>query len=128
MSGYDENQAAASALGCFIMLVIIGVLTIVLGGVWRTEVAWSVPQPAGVEGKDVTLEQSTGASHWLVGLVKGKQPDVKDLLGKLMQPGDQVKEVSVVTRHSWTDNLVTGVTLGIYAPVTVDVKMTVVRK
>jgi hypothetical protein len=38
-----------------------------------------------------------------------------------LRRGERIGSLSLVTKHTWTDLLVTGVTLGIYAPKTVSV-------
>jgi hypothetical protein len=126
----SENRTAIGC-GCTVVLLLITslVFQIALGGLWRTEFTWNPPAPAAAasQGAQVPFEVKLNAHHWLLGLVKGEQPNTQQAISGHVRPGDQLKELKVVFRHSFVDNLLAGVTLGIYTPVTVEVQGVVVQ-
>lgn len=63
-----------------------------------------------------------------MGLVKGKQPDINSILSKYVEDGDQLVRMTFIMKHSWTDVLISGITFGVYTPVTVIIKGTVNKK
>lgn len=97
------------------------VMVILLGGTWRTEVTFplvdSVPK-----GAEISFEEHLTARHWVFGLVQGEQPDVKQSLAKFARSGERVTSITLQTRHTFVDILLTGLTWGIYAPVTMTVR------
>lgn len=112
-------------VGCFwIAVLIAGVVSLVMGGNWRTELKY-VPARAERNVKEVEFQETVTAKHWLAGLVQGEQPDLQALLAKRVRPNEHVTELTLVTRHTFVDGLLLAVTLGIYSPVTVDVKVKV---
>ena len=127
-----ENKTAIGC-GCTTALAMVAfvVFQIVLGGLWRTEFNWTPPAPAASaaasQGAEVPFEVKLNANHWLWGLVKGEQANTQQAVNGHVRPGDQLKELKVVFRHSFVDNILCGVTLGIYTPVTVDVRGVVVQ-
>jgi len=111
-----------SVKGCFGIASLIALVVVLLvGGLWRTEVTY-IPEAAGNFGTQVPFEEDLTARHFLGGLVQGSQPDLKPVLAKYVRPGEQLTELTVVTRHTFVNNLLTGVTLFIYSPVTVTVR------
>ena len=119
----DDNQKGCAAL--FVAAIWIGVLVamLVLGGNWRTDLAYS---PAG-GGADrfqnvVEFTEKLNAPHWLVGLVQGKDPGVQEAIEKHLGEGKALTRLVVTTRHSFVDNVLTLVTLGIYTPTTVTIR------
>jgi hypothetical protein len=119
------SEDFAGAFGCIgVFCLIFVVLLLALGGVWRTEVTFA---PAAVAGSanSVPFEETLTARHYLDGLIQGAQPDLKQALAKYVRSGEQVTELTITTKHTFTDCLVTGVTLGIYAPITVTIRGTV---
>jgi len=108
--------------GCGCLTTIIGFVVLYwIGGVWRTEVTYS-PNVSGTIGETVTFEEKLNARHWLVGFVKGKQPDLQEAVSKHLTDGKQLTRLTIFSRHTLVDNILTVVTLGIYTPVTVTVK------
>jgi hypothetical protein len=108
-----------NARGFWFVMFILGLVQIPLGGLFRTEVIWTPPGAAQVTN-EVPFSETVTATHWLMGYVRGRQPDVPKVLSKYIREGEQVTELSVTTRHSWVDNLLAGVTLFIYSPVTIE--------
>ena len=120
------RKAGERGQGEVVVVWIIGillavVLQIVLGGLWRTEVTYTPVLTERIVG-EVPFEETFTARHWLGGLIKGEQPDLKPRLSKYLRDKERVTELTVRVRHSFVDNLLTIVTLVIYTPVTVDVK------
>lgn len=110
-------------MGCIWLVGIVGVLIIalVIGGTFRAEVTF---HPPGTEPttSDKTFEQEFTSRHWVGGLIKGEQPDLQGWLDHHLHPGEQVTELTVVTKHTVGDMLLTLVTVGIYSPETLVVR------
>lgn len=105
--------------GCGCLTLIIGLLFLYwIGGVWRTEVTYT-PNVSGTIGETVTFEEKMNARHWLVGFVKGKQPDLQEALAKHLTDGKQLTRLTIFARHTFVDSFLAMVTLGIYTPLTV---------
>lgn len=113
-------------IGCIVGVVgiVFLILMIVAGGNWRTEVTYVLSESADIS-KSVQFEENLRARHWALGLIKGKQPDIQQSLSKYIRSGEKITKLTIITRHTWVDNLLTGVTLFIYSPITVTVKGTV---
>ena len=115
----DEN-----AVGCVtggIIGAILLVISIIIGGQWRTEVTLVQEEvPAGTA--QVVFKDNVTAKHFLAGLVKGKQPDLQTFVSKYVRDNDKLTKLTVTTRHTWIDNILTGVTMLIYCPVTVTIE------
>lgn len=127
MDRRQRGETETQAITCFtwvIVLVVHVIITIVVGGLFRTDVTF--PHTAKLTGKAVPFEENLTARHWIGGLAKGKQPDLNTALSKYMRAGEEVSELTVTTRHTIVDNILAVVTLGIYTPVTVTVKGTLV--
>jgi len=110
------------------MLVSLAILiwSLVVGGQWRTDVSFSNAEPSSTKGFS-NYHQTFGASHWLGGLIQGKQVDISHELAANKSGGLKVLAVKIQTKHSVPDLLLTGVTLGIYSPCTVTVDATMAQ-
>jgi hypothetical protein len=106
--------------GCLTFIVMI-LLLYWIGGVWRTEVTY-LPNVTGTISETVTFEEKLNARHWVAGFVKGRQPDLQEAVSKHLEGGKQLTSLTIYMRHTFVDNVLMVVTLGIYAPVTVTVK------
>jgi len=53
--------------------------------------------------------------------VKGKQPDVQGAMAKYIEQGKQISQIKIQTRHTFVNSLLTGITIGIYSPVKINV-------
>jgi len=116
----DENMARQA--GCLGLISIVFVIvTIIVGGVFRTEVVYT-PALSERYVSEVPFEETMTARHWVFGIIRGKQPDLQTQLAKYLRPGEQITQLTITTRHTFTDNLVATITLLIYCPVTVDVR------
>lgn len=121
----DENL---QTIGCVwgIVFIVFLVVMIFTGGIYRTEVTYTF-----LSGGDVTshttFEENFTARHWLAGLVKGKQPDLQEALAKYVRQGEQIAQLTVITKHTVVTFLLSGITLGIYCPQTVTVRGTIHR-
>ena len=116
----DEQKSAGC--GCLIGLILVVVLMVTTGGQWRTDVTLTPPLSGANVTNVVDFEEELNAKHWVGGFVKGDQPDVQAAVNKHVGEGKQLTKLTVQTRHSGLDYLVTAVTVGIYCPVTVTVK------
>jgi hypothetical protein len=123
-----RGEETVQVAGCVGGLIGLGMLIamFVIGGVWRTEVTFS-RGPQGPPGSTTKFEENLGAQHWLFGLIQGKQPNLEEALRERVGPGDVLTRISIMTRHTAVDYLVTAFTAGIYAPVTVTIKGEVAR-
>lgn len=122
------DEEMQTALGCVwgVVGIVFLVVTIFTGGTFRTAVTFEVPQV--VEGaEEVPFEETFSARHWLGGLIRGEQVDLETWLHGAVRDGEQVARLTVETKHTVTDLLLTGITLGIYAPETVVVRGTIHR-
>lgn len=102
------------------------IVSIIIGGSFRTEVTF-IPPSIVQTGEQIPFEENLDAKHWFLGLMQGKQPDLQEALAKYVRPGEQITKMTILTKHSWLDQLVTGLTLFIYCPETVTVKGTISR-
>lgn len=102
------------------------IVSIIIGGSFRTEVTF-IPPTIVQTGEQIPFEENLDAKHWFLGLMQGKQPDLQEALAKYVRPGEQITKMTILTKHSWLDQLVTGLTLFIYCPETVIVKGTISR-
>lgn len=117
----DEDIARAVVL---IFMIVIFIIVIIVGGAFRTEVKLTFP--GRLDGRDDTrFEERFTARHWLVGLIKGKQPDVQKSLSKYVRQGEQIAQITIITKHTWDTALVTGITLGIFCPQKVVIRGTI---
>lgn len=121
----QTDEQTVRGCGCGVLGLAALIAAIVLGGTWRTDIACTFPTSAA--GHIMTFEERLNARHWVAGFVRGEQPDLPDALRRNMQPGDVLQELVITTRHSVLDNILAGVTLAVYTPVTVDVKGKYVR-
>ena len=122
------DEGTQTALGCVWGLICIVFLVVVIftGGTFRTAVTFEVPRV--VEGaEEVPFEETFSARHWLGGVIRGEQVDLEAWLDGAVRDGEQVARLTVETKHTVTDLLLMGVTLGIYAPETVVVRGTIYR-
>ena len=127
--GNCRGQADPRVVGCLSQLVVFAlavVVAIVVGGTWRTEIAFKVAEAAR-EGAGIPFEESYTARHWLMGLIQGDQPNGNLTLAKYLKSGERVTDLSVSVRHTAVDLLVTSVTIAIYSPVTITVQGKIAR-
>ncbi len=114
----DDVQGALGGFAVFGIIALV--ITIVVGGVFRTEVTYV---PDGVQATDtVEFKDTATARHFLGGLIKGGQPDLQKILSKYKREGEQVTRLTIITKHTWLDNFIMVVTFFIYCPETVVVK------
>ncbi len=110
--------------GCIMqLLVFIGLLVAlaVIGGSWRTEVIYRPPTKAS--SSDLTpFEEVWTANHFLGGVIRGEHKDLGPVLAKYIRPGEELTELSVTTKLTIGNVLLSMVTLGIYTPNTVEVR------
>ena len=118
------DESAQYGCGCLIGLVLTAVLFYFIGGTWRTEVTYTPPGVANVSTTS-SFKEDLNARHWLVGMVKGEQPDIQKVISKHLSEGKKLTRLTIVTKHTFVDSILVIVTLGIYAPVTVTVEGTV---
>ncbi len=104
-------------VGFMIYLIIAGAI----GGTFRTPLSYhmTAPGPAGVSAE---FRETQKARHFIGGLAQGEMPRIERLVSKHVRPEDTLTDLSVRTRHTVGDTLLTIVTLGVYAPMTVDVE------
>lgn len=122
MKNSERGQAEVGCLiAGIIVFVVLMVIMILVGGNFRTEVSFS-PVVATNRSSEISFEENLTARHWIGGLVKGKQPDLQLVLGKYLKADNQVSHISIVTRHTFMNYLVTLVTLGIYSPMSVTIQ------
>lgn len=107
--------------------IVILIVTIIVGGSFRTEVTYIPPGITKVS-EQTSFEENLVARHWLFGLKKGQQPNLQKALAKYVRPGEQITKLTIITKHTWQDGLITGFTLLIYCPQTVTIKGTIARK
>jgi hypothetical protein len=126
-----QEFQAFIAVAKFLIGIFVLIIAIFTNGVIRTE----VPLPIELTNDQVVnpslsvpFSEEMTARHWLFGLVQGEQPDLKLELNKYIRQGDRVTEMTVWTRRTVIDLLLTGITLGIYTPVTVTIEGAIVRK
>ena len=112
-------------MGCLSVLVpiIFFVFLVILGGSFRTELNISLGVNNGSNFQPVV--ENVTAEHWCFGLIQGDQPDIQKIIAKNLRHGDTLSEMSIVTKHTWQDVLMCTVTLGIFCPETVSVKLTI---
>ncbi len=116
---YEDRAGCITFIS--VLLLINLILMIVFGGNWRTEVSYSPPVTKNFS-EQIPFEEDLKASHWVIGLIKGKQPDIQKSLAKYIRPGEEITELTIITRHTWLDNFLTGITVFIYCPVTVTIE------
>ncbi len=117
-------EEKAGCIGQVIGVVIAAVLILWVGGLWRTEVTY-VPSHLKAGSTQISFEEKLNARHWAAGFIKGKQPDLQEALSKHLQEGGEITRLTIMTKYSWADMLLTAVTFGIYTPYTVIVKGTI---
>jgi len=123
MSSAHSGSGRRGIPGCaWPGIVSIAFLTacVVSGGAWRTDIPVQLPEKA--EGATLPFEESLTARHWFWGLYQGQQANVRLALGKFLREGEEVSEMTITTRLTASDCLLTIATLGIYSPVTVTVR------
>lgn len=118
-----EDQQKQGFMGCGCLLVLL-VLIAITGGAWQTEVVYTPPVP-GTVVEQVQFSEELNARHWVFGIFQGQQPDVQQAVKRHVVEGSQLLQMTVVTKHTIKDMLLSGVTIGIYCPVTVNVRGTV---
>lgn len=113
----DENNAK----GGFARMV-VGIIFLVMagasGGTFRTAATYTPPGMTPGKG-DTVIEEAVTVRHWFLGLVPGDGLDVQSMIHRHKQSGKRVTQVSVTTKHTVADLLLTGLTFGVYAPDTV---------
>lgn len=118
----DKAAGCMSVIGIIILIVMI-----IVGGTFRTEVTYIPPGVANV-GEQTPFEENLEARHWFLGLIRGQQPDLQKAMAKYVRSGEQITKLTIITRHTWIDSLITGITLFIYCPQTVTVKGSIAKK
>lgn len=113
----QQRYGCMAVIGVVISLII----SLFVGGQWRTEINY-IPDLHQQATGEFSFAETATARHWLGGLVQGTQPDLQGELSKYVREGETVTQLSIVTRHTVLDWIVTGITLGIYSPVTVDIR------
>jgi hypothetical protein len=122
----DEQYSTAA--GCISVIgIIVLIVMVITGGSFRTEVTYIPPNVQNVE-EQMTFEEDLDAQHWLLGLIKGQQPDLQKAIAKYVRPGEQITKLTILTRHTWLDSFLSGITLFIYCPQTVTIKGTIAKK
>jgi hypothetical protein len=106
--------------GFYLLMLLAGLVQIPLGGVFRSEMTMVEAKPGQEVG--AKFSETATARHWLLGYIQGRQPSVRELVAKHVRSDEEVADLTVTTSHRWTDNLLAGVTLFIYSPVTIEVK------
>lgn len=113
--------------------IIVLVAAIFTNGLMRTEVripdsrqSWS-GAPMHQRSAAVAFREELKAQHWIAGLVQGDQPDIDGALRKYVRPGEQFARLTVGTRRTAGDVVLSILTLQVYVPVTVVVEGEVVR-
>jgi hypothetical protein len=122
----QADSSAVGVTGCLVWIVWL-VFVIVLGGTLRSQIVCPLPVTKVAHGQEVLFKETLNARHWVLGLVRGQQPDVRRVLDKNLQDRDQLIELTVATRMTIVDALLAGVTLGIYTPQTVDISGKIIR-
>src|SRR5262245_41236573 len=119
-----DNETQQSMLVRGFAGLIFLIIAFLVGGTFRTEINVS---PRGVSDSVTGMEftETLHAHHWLVGLIRGKQPAVEEEVAKYVRGGERISHLTVGMRYSGTDILVSGLTLGVYCPQTVIVRGTV---
>ena len=120
----NQNPVIVGLVGIVGSIVLI--VSILVGGSFRTEVTYISPH-VNQTNDQIPFEENLEAKHWLLGLMQGKQPDLQKSLAKYVCPGEQITKLTIITKHSWLDQLITGITLLIYCPETVTIKGTIAR-
>ena len=116
------DNSFRQTLGCIQLLGMVALLVLAaaLGGTFRTEV--KLPPSAAAVSAERSFTETLTVRHWLGGLVQGDPLDLRELAAKHSRQGDRMTQVSIVTKHTATDLLVTLLTLGIYTPETVTIE------
>jgi hypothetical protein len=122
----NEDLQKAGCVWSVAGLVLL-VVTLLTGGTFRTEVSVQLPAATAVSD-EVAFEETVSVSHWLGGLVRGERVNLRQLLAARLRDGEQVTGLTVESKHTFTDLLIMGVTLGIYAPDTVVIRGTIGRR
>ncbi len=79
----------------------------------------TMASPVGEAVAGQPFEVTTHTVHALWGLVSLKKPNLEKLLATQLVGGKSVSQIRIRTRSTWKDLLLTGLTLGIFAPKTV---------
>jgi len=123
----DEEYGAIVGIFSLIISIVVIILVIVFGGVYRTDVTISVDDITSDNLGKVSFEKKYTAGHWLAGIKKGKPVDTKSAMSEYSSKDYKLSSMKVSFRHSFSNILVTIVTLGIYCPVTVVVSGDLIR-
>jgi hypothetical protein len=123
----NEESSVAGAVFTLFLGIVFLVCALFTGGTFRTELSYVRPGAEATVVDERPLQTFT-SRHWIWGLIQGHQPDLQSALQALVQPNQEVTRMMIVTKHSVTDALLTGVTLGIYSPQTVTVRTFVRRR
>src|SRR5438093_35066 len=104
----DEQLAATG--GCMSLIgLVVFVVTIIVGGLFRTELSYTPAMPERLS-EELPFDESVTARHWLFGLIKGEQPDLDGILTRHVRDQERITQFTIVTRHSVVDNLLCGMT------------------
>ena len=118
----DQQKQGFAGCGCFIIILILIAVT---GGEWRTEMVYYTPLVPGTVSEQVQFSEDLNAKHWVLGFVQGEQPNLQQAIKKHVAEGTQLLQMTITTKHTFVDTLLTGITIGIYTPLTVNVRGTV---
>lgn len=116
----------------FIGLMVL-VASVFTGGLIRTEVRIPDSRQSGPSAPTtqrpaaVAFREELKAQHWIAGLVQGDQPDIDAALRKYVRPGEKFAMLTIGTRRTAGDVVLSMLTLQVYVPVTVVVEGEVVR-
>ncbi|MCB9285389.1 MAG: hypothetical protein H6563_15090 [Lewinellaceae bacterium] len=119
----DQNSGCFASIFGLIIVIIIAAFT---GGTYRTEVTIPLNSDPKLTYEDTFKEKFT-ANSWIGGLVKGEQPDLKNMLSKYRKNGNEVSEITIKTRFSALNLVLNFVTGFIYCPKTIIIEGTIVR-
>jgi hypothetical protein len=119
-----DEQSVFGCLGIGGLIILIVIL--IVGGSFRAEVTY-VPPNLAASGDQTAFRENFKSHHWLCGLIKGKQPDIQKATEKFVRAGEQITKLTIITKHTIVDYLLTGITLTIYSPMTVTVKGSIAR-
>jgi predicted PurR-regulated permease PerM len=114
----DMQKEGCAVYGIIIVLLVV--ISSIVGGTLRTEIAYTPHAQPGT-GSWSSFEETWTARHWLCGLVQGKQKSLDDVLAKYQRPGEELGQITITTKVTVGNVLCSLITLGIYTPATVEV-------
>jgi hypothetical protein len=119
------NEYNKGMVGCFwVFAIVLFVVNIILGGSFRTDVVSYVANEKDTAKSDTTIQMDFTSNHFLMGLIKGKQPNIQWYITRIEEQNFKLKKLDIKTRHNVVNLLYTGITLTIYSPLEVTVNAT----